>query len=241
MLRHKTLAWLVHLYTASGAVFGLLALLATASDGDVRKAFLYLSIAALIDGTDGILARRVKVSELLPNFSGAYLDNAVDVLTYIFVPLFIIVYEGLLPAWWWIIPPTIAAMYAYGQVNMKTEDHYFLGFPSYWNLVALYMWWFQTTGWAAVAMVLVPTVLTFVPTRWLYPSRNSIFWRTSWTLGSIWMALLFYLLWTDSRDLTLISLSLYYPAYYVILSFYVDFKIRREARLSRTSPPSAHA
>lgn len=238
MLKAKTLAWLVHLYTASGAVFGMLALLA-AANGDVRRAFLFLCVAALIDGTDGILARRVKVSEILPNFSGAYLDNAVDVLTYIFVPLFIIVWEGLLPAWWWIIPPTLAAMYAYGQVNMKTEDHYFLGFPSYWNIVALYMWWFQATGWVAVAMVLVPSVLTFLPTRWLYPSRNSIFWRTSWTLGSIWMALLFYVLWTDDGNLTLISISLYYPAYYAILSFYIDFKIRRDARLSPTSPPSA--
>ncbi len=238
MLKTKTIAWLVHLYTASGAVFGMLALL-SAARGEVRRAFLFLCVAALIDGTDGILARRVKVSEILPNFSGAYLDNAVDVLTYIFVPLFIIVWEGLLPAWWWIIPPTLAAMYAYGQVNMKTEDHYFLGFPSYWNIVALYMWWFQATGWVAVAMVLVPSVLTFVPTRWLYPSRNSVFWRTSWTLGSIWMAILFYILWTDNRNLTLISISLYYPAYYAILSFYIDFKIRREARLIPTSPPSA--
>ena len=240
MFKAKTIAWLVHLYTASGAVFGMLALLAAAND-DVRRAFLFLCVAALIDGTDGILARRVKVSEILPNFSGAYLDNAVDVLTYIFVPLFIIVWEGLLPSWWWIVPPVIAAMYAYGQVNMKTEDHYFLGFPSYWNIVALYMWWYQASGWVSVAMVLVPSVLTFVPTRWLYPSRNSIFWRTSWTLGSIWMALLFYLLWTDDRNLTLISISLYYPAYYAILSFYIEFKIRREARLSPTSPPSAYS
>lgn len=238
MMKKKTIAWLVHLYTASGAVFGMLALL-SAAQGDVRRAFLFLCVAALIDGTDGILARRVKVSEILPNFSGAYLDNAVDVLTYIFVPLFIVVWQGLLPAWWWIIPPVLAAMYAYGQVNMKTEDHYFLGFPSYWNIVALYMWWFQATGWVAVAMVLVPTALTFIPTRWLYPSRNSIFWRTSWTLGAIWMAMLFYVLWTDDRNITLISISLYYPAYYVILSFYVDFKIRREARLSPTLPPSA--
>lgn len=229
MLKAKTIAWLVHLYTASGAVFGMLALLAAAS-GDPRRAFLFLCVAALIDGTDGILARRVKVSEILPNFSGAYLDNAVDVLTYIFVPLFIIVWEGLLPAWWWIIPPTLAAMYAYGQVNMKTEDHYFLGFPSYWNIVALYMWWFQASGAVAVAMVLVPTVLTFIPTRWLYPSRNSLFWRTSWTLGGIWTAILFYILWTDTRNLTLISFSLYYPVYYALASFYVEFKIRREAR-----------
>lgn len=238
MFKTKTIAWLVHLYTASGAVFGMMALVAAARH-EVREAFFFLLIAGLIDGTDGLLARRFKVWEVLPNFSGAYLDNAVDVLTYIFVPLFIIVWEGLLPSWWWIIPPTLAAMYAYGQVNMKTEDHYFLGFPSYWNIVALYMWWFHPSPAVAVAMVLVPTALTFVPTRWLYPSRNSLFWRTSWTLGGIWMLILFYVLWTDARPMTLISASLYYPVYYALASFYVEYKIRREAHLNPTSPPSA--
>ena len=233
MLRRQTLAWLVHLYTASGAVVGLLALIAAARN-DTRGAFLLLVGAAFIDGTDGILARRVKVSEILPNFSGAYLDNAVDVLTYIFVPLFIIAWEQLLPAWWWIIPPTLAAMYAYGQVNMKTEDHYFLGFPSYWNIVALYMWWYRADGWVAVAIIMVPTILTFVPTRWLYPSRNSIFWRTSWTLGAVWTAMLFYILCSGEPHPVLVSISLYYPAYYAIASFYVDYTIRAKARRSQS-------
>jgi len=234
MLRLQTMAWLVHLYTASGAVFGMIALY-KAANHDVRAAFFYLLIAAFIDGTDGILARRIKVSEVLPNFSGAYVDNAVDVLTYIFVPLFIIMWEGLLPHWAWIIPPTIAAMYAYGQVNMKTEDHFFLGFPSYWNVIALYMWWFQPVPISAVLMVMLPAIFTFVPTRWLYPSRNSVFWKTSWTLGSIWTALLFYLLWQDQPDLRLATVSLFYPIYYIVMSFVIDYRIRRAQRAATSA------
>jgi phosphatidylcholine synthase len=201
-----------------------------AAAGDTRRAFIFLVLAAIIDGTDGMLARRVKVWEVLPNFSGAYLDNAVDVLTYIFVPIFIMAWDDLLPHWLWLIIPTLAGMYAYGQINMKTGDHYFLGFPSYWNVIAIYLWWIRPGPVVAVLAVIIPALLTFVPTRWLYPSRNSIFWRTSWTLGIVWIALCLYLLAQEQPDLRLVYLSLFYPAYYVIVSFYVDFLIRMGAR-----------
>jgi phosphatidylcholine synthase len=121
-------------------------------------------------------------------------------------------------------------MYAYGQINMKTGDHYFLGFPSYWNVIAIYLWWIRPGPVVAVLAVIIPALLTFVPTRWLYPSRNSIFWRTSWTLGIVWIALCLYLLAQEQPDLRLVYLSLFYPAYYVIVSFYVDFLIRMGAR-----------
>ncbi len=225
MRRAQTIAWLIHLYTASGAVFGMLALWSAAYD-DTRGAFFYLVIAAVIDGTDGLLARRFKVWEVLPNFSGAYVDNAVDVLTYIFVPIFIIGYQGLLPHWGWTAFPILAAMYAYGQVDMKTEDHYFRGFPSYWNVVALYLWWLEPAAPWAVAMVVIPSILTFVPTRWLYPSRNSIYWKTSWTLGTVWILMLCYLLWQQDPDPRIVYASLYFPAYYALLSFYIEYRIR---------------
>ncbi|MBI2423407.1 MAG: CDP-alcohol phosphatidyltransferase family protein [Candidatus Hydrogenedentes bacterium] len=224
-MRQKTLAWLVHLYTASGAVFGMLALIAAAQN-QTRGAFGLLLVAFVIDGTDGILARRVRVSEVLPKFSGAYVDNAVDVLTYIFVPIFIMAWEELLPHPLWTAVPTLAAMYAYGQADMKTEDHYFLGFPSYWNVVALYMYWLQPTPVWAVVMVVAPAVLTFVPTRYLYPSRNSIFWRTSWSLGGVWLALLAWLLLQPDPDWRWVLISLYYPLYYFVMSFYLDLKLR---------------
>lgn len=221
----KTLAWLVHLYTASGAVFGMLALIAAAQN-QTRGAFGLLLVAFFIDGTDGILARRYRVAEVLPRFSGAYVDNAVDVLTYIFVPIFIMAWQGLLPHPLWIAVPILAAMYAYGQADMKTEDHYFLGFPSYWNIVALYMYWLRPDpGWAIV-MVAVPAALTFIPTRYLYPSRNSRFWRTSWTLGGLWLALLAWLLLQPEPDRRWVWASAYYPIYYFVMSFYVDFQLR---------------
>lgn len=222
----KTLAWLVHLYTATGGVIGIFALL-MAADGQVQLAFLLLMVTMLIDGTDGILARRVGVSRLLPQFSGAQLDDAIDLLTYGWIPIFIMGTQGYLPSPWWVAVPTVALLYAYSQTNMKTDDAFFLGFPSYWNVIALYMFWLQPAPAVAVAMVVIPAILTFIPTRYLYPSRNQILWRTSWTLAAIWFALLFYLLLQETPDRTLILLSLFFPIYYMVASFYVDFQLRR--------------
>jgi phosphatidylcholine synthase len=230
----KILAWGVHLYTATGGVLGMIALLAVA-EGRVRDAFFHLIAAMLIDVTDGALARRVNVRAALPRFNGADLDNAIDVLTYIYVPIFIMGSQGLLPHPLWTIPPMIAAMYAYGQADMKTEDHYFLGFPSYWNVVALYMFWLEPGPVAAVLMVVTPAVLTFVPTRYLYPSRNSAFWKSSWFLGGVWFAVVFYLLLQEAPPAPLVWASLLYPAYYLALSFYVDWRVR-DARRHAASP-----
>ena len=225
MIRAKTIAWIIHGYTASGAVFGVLALIATAQN-DIQGAFFYLLIAACIDATDGLLARRFKVSEVLPNFSRAYVDNAVDVLTFIFAPIFIIAWVGLLPHILWIAVPTLAGMYAYGQVDMKTDDHYFLGFPSYWNIVAVYLWWLDLSPTLTVIAIVIPAVLTFVPTRWLYPSRNTVLWKTTWALGIPWLLMLGWLLFQDEPERKWILISLYYPAYYVLASFYIDIRIR---------------
>lgn len=227
MLRKTTIAWLIHCYTASGAVVGMLALIAAAKE-DIQLSFYLLLLAGFIDGTDGLLARRYKVSEILPKFSGAYMDNAVDVLTYIFVPIFIMAWMDLLPSVYWIAVPTFAAMYAYGQVEMKTDDHYFLGFPSYWNVVALYMWWIKPGPVGALLLICVPALLTFIPTRYLYPSRNTYLWKTTWAFGFVWFILCLYLLAQPEPDHNLVVLSSFYPLYYMLASFYVEWKLRTD-------------
>lgn len=223
--KRKLTAWLVHLYTASGGVVGMFALFAAAS-GHVREAFLLLLLTSLIDATDGILARKAQVSRWLPNFSGAMVDNVIDVLTFVWVPVFIMGSQNLLPGIGWTAVPVIAALYAYGQVNMKTEDAFFLGFPSYWNIIALYMWWLRPAPVAAVLMVVIPGILSFVPTRYLYPSKNPILSKTTWLLGLIWGLMLIYLLGQEQPDQTVVLLSLFYPAFYFVCSLYIDWQLR---------------
>jgi phosphatidylcholine synthase len=229
MLRKKTIAWLIHCYTASGAVLGMLALIAAART-EIRVSFALLFLAGFVDGTDGLLARRYKVAQILPKFSGAYLDNAVDVLTYIFVPIFIMGWLELLPSVYWIAVPTFAAMYAYGQQDMKTDDHYFLGFPSYWNVVALYMWWLRPGPVESVLFVSIPAILTFIPTRYLYPSRNTFLWRTTWALGTLWVVMCCWLLLQENPDRNLVLASSFYPLYYMGASFYLEYRLRQKHR-----------
>jgi phosphatidylcholine synthase len=162
-------------------------------------------------------------------------DNVIDTLTFLWIPVFIMVNESLLPHPAWLVVPVIAGLYAYGQVNMKTEDSFFLGFPSYWNVIALYMFWLEPGALIAVLMVVIPGILSFVPTRYLYPSKNRILWQWSWGLAVIWLFVAVYLLLQESPNQTLVWISLFYPAYYLGASFWVDLRIRSgELRARRT-------
>ncbi len=226
MTRAQLRAWLVHIYTASGGVIGMFALFA-AAQGDTRQAFLLLSLTMIIDGTDGILARRFQVKKVLPNFDGSMVDNVIDVFTYVWIPVFIIWHENLLPHPAWVIVPIIAAMYAYGQVNMKSDDAFFIGFPSYWNGIALYLFWLRPEPVIAVLLVVIPGVLSFIPTRYLYPSKNPILSKTNWALSLIWGVMLLFLLSQEQPDPSLVLASLFYPIFYIVCSFYVDWRIRQ--------------
>src|ERR671910_1479485 len=137
----KLRAVAVHLYTASQAVLALLILVAAYEGATVRALWLMLA-SLIVDSTDGLLARRFRVSEALPFFDGAMLDNIVDYMTYVFAPVVLLWSEGYLPAGNAGIVlaalPLLASSYQFCRVDAKTEDHYFLGFPSYFNVVAFY-------------------------------------------------------------------------------------------------------
>lgn len=226
MISRRTAAWLVHSYTAMGGVIGVFALI-TAADGRYREAFLLLVVTTLIDATDGLMARQVRVRDVLPDFDGAMMDNVIDVLTFLWIPVFIMVHAELIPHPGWAVVPVIAGMYAYGQVNMKTPDSYFLGFPTYWNIIALYMYWIQPVGWVAVGLLIFFCILTFIPTRYLYPSKNRFLWKTTWSLSTTWIFMICYMLTKENPSESLVWVSLYFPIYYMVVSFWVDLKIRR--------------
>ena len=218
------LAWLAHLYTASGFVLAFLAAQA-AIDHDFRAAFLYLFAQVLVDATDGVLARAARVSERLPWFSGSKLDDLVDYLTYVFVPA-LIVWRGLLVVdpWTTVVPSAmlLASGYGFSHMNAKTSDHFFTGFPSYWNIVVAYLFVLQLPPDVNAAILLAFAILVFVPIRYIYPSRTSILPRTTNLLGAIWGATGIAILWQYpqvSRPLVLASLI--YPLYYFALSFVV--------------------
>ena len=224
--RQRLAAWGVHLYTATGGILGMFALF-EAADAHYREAFLLLVVTMLIDATDGLMARRLNVKAVLPGFDGAMMDNVIDILNFAWTPIFIIARLPVLPHPAWVVVPILGALYAYGQSDMKTDEGFFIGFPTYWSIVALYLFWLRPDPIIALALIVIPGILSFVPTRYLYPSKGSVLWRSNWVFGTLWFMLVIYLLFQEHPEPLLILLSLTYPAYYMTASFWVDFRLRR--------------
>ena len=183
---------LLHVYTASGSVLAFLIVLA-AIDGRIETA-LWISLAALIvDGTDGMMARYLRVSETLPWFDGARLDDIVDYLTYAFAPIVLLWTGGYMPDGFGggivAAMPLLASCYQFCRTDAKTADHFFLGFPSYWNVIAFYVVVAEiNTDWTA-ALLIVCAILVFVPIRYLYPSRTKFFRQLNLLLTAVWFAM----------------------------------------------------
>jgi phosphatidylcholine synthase len=228
----------VHLYTASGVVLALLILVA-AFGGDAVRALWLMLASLLIDSTDGLLARRLRVSEALPFFDGALLDNIVDYMTYVFAPIVLLWSGGYLPAGTsgvvFAALPLLASSYQFCRVDAKTDDHYFLGFPSYFNVVAFYAIVFQPGTGTLAAVLVVCSLLVFVPIRYVYPTRTKAFHKLSLTLTALWLAsYAAILLQMPEPDPLILGFSILYLFYYFGLSLHLSGRLleKRRARES---------
>ena len=223
--RHRAAGWMLHAYTAFGSVLALLAVVA-AVEGQTVQALWILLAALVIDGTDGTLARRLRVKETIPEFDGARLDDIVDYLTYVFAPMVLLWAGGYLPAG----PlglvlaaiPLVASSYQFCRTDAKTEDHYFLGFTSYWNVVAFYVVVMDLGPAVTTAVLLACAVLVFVPVKYLYPSRTRVLRRLNLALAVVWVALCALILHNQPEPHpVVVGLSLGSIAYYVVVSVYL--------------------
>jgi phosphatidylcholine synthase len=184
----------VHLFTASGVVWGFLALVAIVQ-GDVRAMFLWLAVALFVDGIDGTIARRIDILNAAPRWSGAALDLVVDFITYVTVPAYALLAGNFLPFGWGIVAAIIilmtSAMY-FADNEMKTEDAWFKGFPAVWNLVVFYLYLLEPGPVTAFASVVALGLLTFLPIAFVHPFRVVKLRSVTLTLLLIWSILAFY-------------------------------------------------
>jgi phosphatidylcholine synthase len=226
----RAAAWTVHLYTATGALTGFAAMVPI-FDGRYRAAFLWLAAATFVDATDGALARAARVKERLPGFDGARLDDIVDYLTYVFVPVLLLYHAGLLPPGW---GTAVAAMvllssgYGFASADAKADDHFFTGFPSYWNIVAVYLVAARLPPAANGAILGVLSVLVFVRIGYVYPSRTPVLRRLTLALGAVWAVMMIaIILAMPEVPVMLITVSLFFPAYYTGLSLVLQSRRSR--------------
>ena len=185
----KAPSYLVHVFTALGVVFGFLALLATV-DGKIPEAFLWLAAALFVDGVDGTLARAVNVKQNTPEIDGAILDNIIDYLNYVVVPVFIFYSLGMAPEQYLLlscIAILLVSCFTFTNTNIKTDDFYFSGFPAIWNIVVLYFYILESSEFTNLIFVILFCVLTFIPFKYVHPFRVVEFRKITLMITSIWM------------------------------------------------------
>jgi len=188
-LLSKAPSYLVHIFTALGVVFGFLALLATV-DGKIPEAFLWLAFALFVDGVDGTLARAVNVKQNTPEIDGAILDNIIDYLNYVVVPVFIFYSLGMAPEQYLLlscIAILLVSCFTFINTNIKTDDFYFSGFPAIWNIVVLYFYILESSEFTNFIFVILFCVLTFIPFKYVHPFRVVEFRKITLIITSIWM------------------------------------------------------
>lgn len=216
----KIIATAVHIYTSLGLLFAFTAALALVTS-DIKLFFISLWMTIVIDSTDGLLARHFGVKEILPHFDGRRLDDLIDFITYAFLPCVALVVFNVLPSsWGWVaVLPLLASAYGFSQDNAKTEES-FVGFPSYWNVVFLYLYILSPSNWLVILLLLALSFFVFVPIHYIYPSKTRWLKNISLPLtglyGVIYGIICIFLNAEWIRELTLISLA--YPAYYFVVS-----------------------
>jgi phosphatidylcholine synthase len=223
----------LHLYTASGGMLAFLATMEICSAApDPRYVFALLAAAVLIDATDGPLARRWEVKRWLPAIDGRTIDDIVDYLTYTFVPLLLVWRMGWLPepAAAWVAPALLASLFGFANAAAKDEaGGFFLGFPSYWNVVAFYAGYADRLygPWVNAAAFLILALLTVLPARFLYPNLAPRPWRWPLILGALlWLGGMLWMLVDYPRGPAwIVWLSLLYPAFY----FWLSWRLSRKA------------
>ena len=189
-------ALLVHLLTATGAVFAMLAMLA-AVDEKWGLMFLWLVVAFAVDGIDGPLARKYDVKTNAPQYDGVLMDLIIDYITYVFIPAYALFKSGLLPGWTgWIaiIVITFTSVVYFADTRMKTKDNSFSGFPGCWNMVVIVLFALEPNFYAILGIVVVLSAAMFMPLKFIHPVRTDR-WRMlslptalAWTFFAGWAA-----------------------------------------------------
>jgi phosphatidylcholine synthase len=234
-LVRKTLAMGVHLFTASGAVWGLLALAAIFRH-DWRMVIFWMVLAMIVDGFDGMLARWADVKTHAKNIDGALLDNIIDYFNYVVVPALFLLEGDFLPEGFRLVGAAailLTSAYQFTQVDAKTdetEEYFFKGFPSYWNVMVIYMLVMGLNPWINLALLTLFNILVFVPVKYIYPSRNTRLRRLTlvfsylYAVVGVWSVLQY-----PDVPQWAIWASFVYVAYYVALSLWPRRAVQQAA------------
>ncbi|TWD57815.1 phosphatidylcholine synthase [Agrobacterium vitis] len=192
-------AFSVHILTASGSFLAFLGVVA-AADKNFTSMFWWLGLALLVDGIDGPIARKVRVKEVLPNWSGDTLDNIIDYVTYVLLPAFALYQSGMIGQPWSFVAAgmiVVSSAIYYADTGMKTEEYFFSGFPVVWNMVIFSLFVVDASATTAMTVVVISVLLTFLPINFLHPVRVKRLRALNLGVFFVWSALGIYALLMD--------------------------------------------
>ncbi len=187
--------------------------------------------ATFVDASDGVLARLARVKEVTPNFDGARLDDIVDYLTFVFLPILLLYHAGDLPVGWSWIPVgavLLSSAYGFASTDAKTDDYFFTGFPSYWNIIAVYLHAWRLGPVVNALILLALAALVFVRIGYVYPSRTPVLRTLTNLLCVIWGLMIVWII-VSMPDVPgwLLACSLFFPVYYIVLSLVLNVRRSR--------------
>jgi phosphatidylcholine synthase len=228
----KLLAWGVHIFTASGVVLGLLALVAVVNR-NWRAALLWLFVAVVIDTVDGALARAVRVKEVLPDVDGRMLDYVIDFTNDVIVPTLLVYFAGLVPSSVRLIccaAMLVVSCYHYTNLKAITNDFRFRGFPAMWNFVVFYIFVLELDPIWNVVIIAVFCFLHFIPIDFIYPTRTMRLWKLTFSLALVLAVVnATILIRHPLRNTALLAVSLAIVGYLMALSLYQTYLSHRSA------------
>ncbi|SCX02055.1 phosphatidylcholine synthase [Agrobacterium rosae] len=184
-------AFSVHILTASGSFLAFLGVVAAAEHRFVDM-FWWLGLALAVDGIDGPIARKVRVKEVLPNWSGDTLDNIIDYVTYVLLPAFALYQSGMIGEPWSFVAAgmiVVSSAIYYADMGMKTDEYFFSGFPVVWNMVVFTLFVIDASATTAMTVVTISVILTFLNINFLHPVRVKRLRPLNMTIFLVWCLL----------------------------------------------------
>jgi len=213
-------AYSVHLFTAVGASLAMLALLEAAQQ-DWAMMTIWLTVAFVVDGIDGPLARRYDVTENAPVIDGVLLDLIIDFLTYVMIPAYALYGSGLLPGWsgWLVVLliPFGSALY-FSDTRMKTADKSFRGFPGCWNMVTLALLVIVPPWEAILTLVLALSAAQFLNLKFVHPVRTARWRMVTLPVALVWTASIAIAAWTGFAPNPLLTTVVTATSLYLLLA-----------------------
>ncbi|WP_024655548.1 phosphatidylcholine synthase [Borrelia hispanica] len=227
------LAWLVHILTASGLIVGFYSIIAIINT-DYNLLIKLTILGLLIDGIDGTLARKLKIKEVIPTINGELLDNIVDYINYTFIPIIFLYYSNFIQEQYKIIiciGILLASAYQFSQLDAKTSDDYFRGFPSLWNFLIIFNVIFEMNKNTNLIITLSCIALSFAPIKFIYPSKTKELKYITLPITIITSLLVILIIFIKLPDIYLTigkTLIIIYCLYLILASIYLTCKTKQK-------------